>query len=157
MSLASEEEARANFYALLARLFYAPPDEGLLKALAGADAVLRWASLPARRRPPMLSKELLGRRVKVVAWYDHPQLIAAHRQQTHPEGTVTHINDFTGELSVRVDEPDCVYRFRLDDVEVWIHTCWGNPNMQRVIENDSYVGRKGHGQFVKRGLSQYLV
>ncbi len=26
----------------------------------------------------------------------------------------------------------------LDDVEVWIHTCWGNPNMQRVIENDSY-------------------
>lgn len=26
----------------------------------------------------------------------------------------------------------------LDDVEIWIHTCWGNPNMQRVIENDSY-------------------
>ncbi|HWQ92146.1 MAG TPA: hypothetical protein VN673_10770, partial [Clostridia bacterium] len=20
----------------------------------------------------------------------------------------------------------------------WIHTCWGNPNMQRVIDNDSY-------------------
>jgi 5-methyltetrahydropteroyltriglutamate--homocysteine methyltransferase len=27
----------------------------------------------------------------------------------------------------------------LDDVEIWIHTCWGNPNMQRVIENDSYA------------------
>jgi 5-methyltetrahydropteroyltriglutamate--homocysteine methyltransferase len=27
----------------------------------------------------------------------------------------------------------------LDDVEIWIHTCWGNPNMQRVIENDSYL------------------
>jgi 5-methyltetrahydropteroyltriglutamate--homocysteine methyltransferase len=27
----------------------------------------------------------------------------------------------------------------LEDVEVWIHTCWGNPNMQRVIENDSYA------------------
>ena len=26
----------------------------------------------------------------------------------------------------------------LDDVEIWIHTCWGNPNMQRVIENDIY-------------------
>jgi len=26
----------------------------------------------------------------------------------------------------------------LEDVELWIHTCWGNPNMQRVIENDSY-------------------
>jgi 5-methyltetrahydropteroyltriglutamate--homocysteine methyltransferase len=27
----------------------------------------------------------------------------------------------------------------LDDVEIWIHTCWGNPNMQRVIENTSYA------------------
>ncbi len=26
----------------------------------------------------------------------------------------------------------------LDHLELWIHTCWGNPNMQRVIENDSY-------------------
>jgi dihydropyrimidinase len=26
-----------------------------------------------------------------------------------------------------------------------------------VIENDTFTGRKGHGQFVKRGLSQYLV
>ena len=35
--IAAEEQARANFYALLARLFYAPPDEDLLKALASAD------------------------------------------------------------------------------------------------------------------------
>ena len=27
----------------------------------------------------------------------------------------------------------------LDDVEFWIHTCWGNPNMQRVMENTSYA------------------
>jgi 5-methyltetrahydropteroyltriglutamate--homocysteine methyltransferase len=27
----------------------------------------------------------------------------------------------------------------LDDCEIWIYTCWGNPNMQRVIENDSYA------------------
>ena len=26
----------------------------------------------------------------------------------------------------------------LDDVEIWIHTCWGNPNMQRVFENVTY-------------------
>ena len=26
----------------------------------------------------------------------------------------------------------------LDDVEVWLHTCWGNPNMQRVFEGNSY-------------------
>jgi 5-methyltetrahydropteroyltriglutamate--homocysteine methyltransferase len=27
----------------------------------------------------------------------------------------------------------------LDDVEVWVHTCWGNPNMQRVHDNPSYA------------------
>jgi len=32
-----EEQARANFYALLSRLFYAPPDGELLDALAEAD------------------------------------------------------------------------------------------------------------------------
>src|SRR5207248_5337435 len=27
----------------------------------------------------------------------------------------------------------------LDDAEIWIHTCWGNPNMQRVLEDTSYA------------------
>jgi len=27
----------------------------------------------------------------------------------------------------------------LDDCELWIHTCWGNPNMQRVMEDTSYA------------------
>ena len=27
----------------------------------------------------------------------------------------------------------------LEHVELWIHTCWGNPNMQRVIDDDSYA------------------
>jgi 5-methyltetrahydropteroyltriglutamate--homocysteine methyltransferase len=27
----------------------------------------------------------------------------------------------------------------LDDAEIWIHTCWGNPNMQRVMEDTSYA------------------
>jgi TorA maturation chaperone TorD len=35
-TLAPEEQARANFYALLARLFYVPPDAEMLAALAGA-------------------------------------------------------------------------------------------------------------------------
>jgi dihydropyrimidinase len=26
-----------------------------------------------------------------------------------------------------------------------------------VVENDQYIGRKGHGQYVKRGLCNYLV
>jgi len=34
-----EEQARADFYALLARLFYAGPDATLLGAVAGADAL----------------------------------------------------------------------------------------------------------------------
>jgi TorA maturation chaperone TorD len=36
-SLPAEEVARANFYGLLARLYYAPADGALLEALAGAD------------------------------------------------------------------------------------------------------------------------
>lgn len=27
----------------------------------------------------------------------------------------------------------------LDDVEIWMHTCWGNPNMQRVVDVSSYA------------------
>jgi TorA maturation chaperone TorD len=38
-TLPPEEVARANFYGLLAGLFYAPPDAALLEALAGADEV----------------------------------------------------------------------------------------------------------------------
>ena len=26
-----------------------------------------------------------------------------------------------------------------------------------VVENDTFVGRKGHGEYIKRGLSQYLT
>ena len=26
-----------------------------------------------------------------------------------------------------------------------------------VVDDDAYLGRKGHGQFLKRGLSEYLV
>jgi TorA maturation chaperone TorD len=44
-----EEAARANFYALLARLFYAPPDAGLLKAIAAdtmeGDLAGPWSDL----------------------------------------------------------------------------------------------------------------
>ena len=38
-TVAPEDRARANFYALLARLFYAPPDEDLLEGLAAADEI----------------------------------------------------------------------------------------------------------------------
>jgi dihydropyrimidinase len=36
-----------------------------------------------------------------------------------------------------------------------VDTVWSRGLV--VIENDQYVGRKGHGQFVRRGFSQYLV
>lgn len=26
----------------------------------------------------------------------------------------------------------------LDQMEIWVHTCWGNPNMQKVMQNNSY-------------------
>jgi TorA maturation chaperone TorD len=47
--IAPEEAARANFYALLARLFYAPPDAALLQAIAGqtieGDLADSWQAL----------------------------------------------------------------------------------------------------------------
>ncbi len=39
-TLSPEDAARANFYALLGRLFYAPPDRELLAGLAGADEIV---------------------------------------------------------------------------------------------------------------------
>jgi TorA maturation chaperone TorD len=38
-TLPPEEQARANFYGLLARLFYAPPDAGLLQTIAHAGDI----------------------------------------------------------------------------------------------------------------------
>jgi TorA maturation chaperone TorD len=38
-TLPAEEVARANFYGLLARLFYAPPDAQLLQAIGGAGDI----------------------------------------------------------------------------------------------------------------------
>jgi len=39
-SLSPEDAARANFYALLGRLYYAPPDRELLASIAGADEIV---------------------------------------------------------------------------------------------------------------------
>jgi TorA maturation chaperone TorD len=38
-TLPAEEVARANFYGLLARLFYAPPDAALLQAIAASGSI----------------------------------------------------------------------------------------------------------------------
>ena len=38
-AVSPEDRARANFYALVARLFHAGPDAGLLAAIAGADEI----------------------------------------------------------------------------------------------------------------------
>jgi hypothetical protein len=70
----------------------------------------------------MLSPELIGRRVRVIAWYDHPPLIAARRRPTAlsdgPEGTVTHVDDRTGRVWVRVEGLDRVFALQWGDVEV---------------------------------------
>jgi 5-methyltetrahydropteroyltriglutamate--homocysteine methyltransferase len=31
----------------------------------------------------------------------------------------------------------------LEGVEVWVHTCWGNPNMQKVVDKTSYENAVG--------------
>jgi TorA maturation chaperone TorD len=40
LPLPQEEQARADLYGLVARLLLAPPDDGLLDSLAGADAII---------------------------------------------------------------------------------------------------------------------
>ena len=40
MPLPQEEQARADIYGLIARLLLAPPDDGLLESLAGADEIV---------------------------------------------------------------------------------------------------------------------
>ncbi len=70
-ALPPEEVARANFYGLLARLYYAPPDALLLEAIAGADEIeaedggiaLAWRNLAraaASAEPEALSEEYDG-------------------------------------------------------------------------------------------------
>jgi len=39
-SIAPEDQGRAEFYALLARLWYAPPDRALLEAIAASDDIV---------------------------------------------------------------------------------------------------------------------
>ena len=61
--IAPEEQARANFYGLLARLFYGPPDEALLKAIAAdkleGDLSASWTELAhaAQATDPQLVRE----------------------------------------------------------------------------------------------------
>jgi hypothetical protein len=70
----------------------------------------------------MPSNELVGRRVKLTAWYDHEQLVAAHRRSNPfrdgPEGTVTDLNDLTGRVTVRIEGMNRVYTLPLGDVEI---------------------------------------
>lgn len=67
-ALAAEDQARANFYALLARLFYAPPDRALLAALAAADEI------PVAGEPTPLA--LAWRELKAVAAATQPESAA---------------------------------------------------------------------------------
>jgi dihydropyrimidinase len=36
-----------------------------------------------------------------------------------------------------------------------VRTVWSRG--RKVIDDDTYLGTPGHGRFLKRGLSQYLV
>ena len=70
----------------------------------------------------MLTPQLIGRRVRVTAWYDHAPLVAARRRPTTPgdgpEGTVTHLDELTGRVSVRLEGMDRTFVLPCGDVEV---------------------------------------
>jgi hypothetical protein len=69
----------------------------------------------------MLSTELIGRRVRVIAWYDHPPLVAARRASpapgAGPEGTVLRVDDRTGRVAVLIEGLGRVFALACGDVE----------------------------------------
>ena len=48
----------------------------------------------------------------------------------------------------------------LDGVEVWIHTCWGNPNMQKVFSDESLIDGMNAGgratQLLRPPANEYI-
>lgn len=60
IALGAEEQARANFYALLARLFCAPPDKAFLHGIASSDDVVAQTSAAADNALAVGSPESTG-------------------------------------------------------------------------------------------------
>ena len=58
-------------------------------------------------------------RVRILAWYDHPGLVAARRPGAHFVGTIIHVHEVAGSvtLSVKVDGVEGIFAFRPGDVE----------------------------------------
>ena len=58
-------------------------------------------------------------RVRILAWYDHAGLVAAHRPEAPFVGTIIHVHEVAGSviLSVKVDGVEGTFAFRSDDVE----------------------------------------
>ena len=89
-ALEPEEQARANFYALLARLLSAPPDRELLRALSAA------AGLEAEGEPPPLAQ----------AWGD---LVAAAAQADPEAVREEYESAFVGTGKAEVTLYGCAY------------------------------------------------
>ena len=68
----------------------------------------------------MVSCELIGRRVRILAWYDNARLIAVHRKPALPEGTITEVNGHVGDPSVTVEVEGLggTHTFHLGDLEL---------------------------------------
>jgi hypothetical protein len=58
-------------------------------------------------------------RVRILAWYDHPGLVAARRRGAHFVGTIIQVHEVAGSvtLSVKVDGVEGTFAFRAGDVE----------------------------------------
>jgi hypothetical protein len=58
-------------------------------------------------------------RLRILAWYDHAGLVAAHRPGVDYVGTIIHVHEVAGGviLSVKVDGVEGTLAFRPGDVE----------------------------------------
>jgi hypothetical protein len=59
-------------------------------------------------------------RLRILAWYDHAGLVAAHRPGVDFIGTISHVHEVAGSviLSVQVDGVEGTFAFRPGDVQL---------------------------------------
>ena len=119
---APEDRARADLYALIARLFYAPPDNALLQALAEADEIVgeddsvpladAWRALQlacAASDEEAAQQEyddlLIGVGKAAV-----PPYVGAHAEKTGAEGMLVALREFLAARGLGGPSGDRVWR-----------------------------------------------
>jgi TorA maturation chaperone TorD len=120
--VAPEEQARANFYGLIARLFYAPPDEQLISELLRAPPVEGDAALAAAWREMV---EACRNAFPVTLEHEHTELFVG----TGKAEVTPYLSHYVVQYST--DNPLVDLRQRL--------AAWGMGRREEVPEYEDHV------------------